>query len=771
MITKIRLLPCLFGALSVISANAQLPVAKLTMLFPPGAKVGTTVNMSVAGADLDGLEKVFFAHAGITGKVDAAGKNISVTVAKNVPEGIYDVWVAGQYGASNPRSIQVSGLTEVPGVAGNHSLEKAQSVAANSVLNGAADKEAVDHYRVALKKGQRLLVRCLDKSIDSQLAGVVTLCDASGRELARAANEQITEHSATADTTVVVKVNDRVFRGSSYYFYRLQLTTGALVDYTLPLAVKPGSKAKVKAFGPAGVREIEVSAPAANGQLPAGVALTDYQATATGFGHGGSLIGFAEAPIILETEPNNDANKPQAIKLPCDISGQFHPARDRDYYTFDAKKGEVYRVEIVSHRLGLPTDPLVVIQKVDKAADGKISTSDVLTLGDSDRNFGGVDFDTFHRDDDARLEIKVDGTYRVMARDLFNGVKSDPRRVYRLIIRKESPDYLVVAHPVSRKVKGDRRDVWQANTLLRQGDVEALNVLVFRRDGFSGEITIEAKGLPAGVSHAPLKFTGSSKSGMLLLRASESAEKWAGPVKIVGRAKIGDQTVERQARIGAANWDVDFSNSTTEKARVRLSDRLILAIADEVAPLELIPGAAKPIEAVVGSKVTVPVKVARRGEFAADLKVKPYGHSSLAKVPDSTVKKESGNVVIDLKKYKLPAGTHQLFLKTNSKGKYRKVSKEIKTAQAAAKVASDAAAVAEKHAKALAAVAKIKGLSAEQVAAVNKEADEAAEVAKDLIGKRDVAQKKAKDLAAKVKPKDLTVEFYSMPFLVTVKKK
>lgn len=727
--------------------------------------------MVVGGVDLDGLDKVFFSHAGLTGKVNADGKSISVTVAKDVPEGIYDAWVAGQYGASNPRAVHVSKLTEVVGLTGNNSFEKAPSVAVGSVVNGHSDKELVDYYKVSLKKGQRILVQCLDKQIDSQLAGVITLCDADRREIRRVANEGVLAHTATLDTHLYLTVNDRVFRGSSAYFYRLKITSGALVDYTLPLAVAPGTKSKVKMFGPGGERDIELTAPAASDRLPADVPLTDYQATATGFSHAGKLVGFAQAPVVLESEPNSDAAKPQRIKVPADISGQFHPARDRDYYTFDAKKGEVYWVEIVSHRLGLPTDPMVVIQKLDKAADGTVKASDVLTLGDSDRNFGGVDFDTFHRDDDGRFEVKADGSYRIMARDLFNGVRSDPRRVYRLIVRKEAPDYLVVAQPISRKAKGDRRDVWQSNTLLRQGGVGALNVLVFRRDGFKGEITIEAEGLPDGVSHAPLKFAGSTKSGVLLLRAAETAKRWVGPVKIVARSKIGDKATVRQARIASINWDIDYSSSTTEKAHVRLSDRLVLGVADEVAPLELVPASGKPVEVVVGTKVTVPVKVARRGEFGADLKVKPYGHSALAKVPDSTVKKDAGNVVIDLKKYKLPEGTHQLFLKTNSKGKYRKVSKEIKAAELAAKSATSVAAAAEKHAKALTGVTKIKGLNAEQVAAVKKEADEAAKVAKDLVAKRDAAQKNAKDLAAKVKPKDLTVEFYSMPFLVTVKKK
>jgi hypothetical protein len=772
--------------MSGFAAHAQLPVAGLSSLFPAGGKIGAAVDLTVAGANLTGLRAAFFSHPGITGKPSADGKKITMTVAKNVPEGIYDTWVVGQYGASNPRAIHVSGLNEVTSTTTNHDFAKAQTVAAGSVVSGYADKELVDFYQVALKKGQRLLVQCLDKRIDSQLAGLVTLFDANQRELMKTVNEEIADYTAPADGGVFVRISDRVYRGGTTYYYRLKISTGAHVDYVMPLAIKPGTKAKVKLFGrnlgtvakalmvkghALESKEIEIAAPAATEKLPAGIALRDFQASSSGFAHGGQFIGFAQDQVVLDMEPNSSPTKPQAINLPCDISGQFYPARDRDHFSFDAKKGEVYWVEIVSHRLGLPSDPLLVIQKVEKKPEGAWPFKDVFTLSDADKNFGGVDFNTFHQDDDGRFEVKEDGSYRLMIRDLFNGVRSDPRRVYRLVIRKESPDFMIVAQPIARKAKTDRRDVWRSNTLLRQGDVEALNVLVFRKDGFKGEIEVAVEGLPAGVSHSPLKFAGTTKSGVLLLRSSEAAKEWAGPVRLIGKSKLGTKAITRQARIASVNWDIDFSGATTEAAHVRLSDRLVLAVAEEKSPLELMPGAGKPIAAVVGAKVTVPVKVARRGEFNADLKVKPYGHPALAKVPDSTVKKDSGSVVIDLAKYKLPAGTHQLHLKTNSKGKYKPVSKELEAAEAAAKTATAAATVAEKHAKALADVVKVKGLTADQIAAVKKESDEASKVAEELVAKRDATQKTAKALAAKVKAKDLTVEFYSMPFMVTVSAK
>ena len=776
----------LAGLFAGQQSHAQLPVASLSALFPAGGKAGATLDITPSGANLDQLRQILFSHPGLTGKLHADGKKFTVTISKDVPDGVYSAWVVGQYGASNPRSIAVTRMNDIVGVTGNVSFEKAMPVTVNSVINGHTDKENNDFYKVALKKGQRLTLQLLDRSLDSQSSGVLTIFDSSRQEVGHVDNEEVIDFTASIDGDVFVCVSDRVFRGGPSYYYRLQISAGAQVDYILPLAVKPGAKSKVKLFGrnlkgaatkakidrtAVEIKEVEITAPKSSQALPAGISLSEGGATLEGFASHGHLIGFASNAVVVETEPNNSPEKAQAVKLPCDISGQFYPARDRDYYSFDAKKGEVYQAEIISHRYGHSTDPLVVIQKATQDKEGKWTYSDVLTLGDADKNFGGVDFDTFHHDDDARFEVKADGSYRVVVRDLFNGVTADPRRVYRLIFRKERPDYFLVAQPIPRKAKTDRRDVWRSNTVLRQGDVEALNVLLFRRDGFKDEVNIEVEGLPDGVSFSPLRFTGSAKAGLLLLRGSETAKEWAGSVRVVGKSKLAGKAVTRTARIASVNWDIDYSASTTEKAHVRLSDRLVLAVTRESAPIELIADAGKPLEVTVGGKVKVPVKVARRGEFAADLKIKPYGHSALGKIKDATIKKEGGSLEINLATYKLPEGTHQLYLKTNSKGNYRRRSKALETAEADAKTAEAKAAEAEKHAKALTDVTKIKGLTADQIAAVKKEADEATKVAKDLVAKRDVAKKKAKDLAAKIKPSSLTVDFYSMPFFVKVNPK
>src|SRR5438093_56124 len=60
------------------------------------------------------------------------------------------------------------------------------------------------------------------------------------------------------------------------------------------------------------------------------------------------LLSFATAPVLTEKEPNDQPEQAQKVPLPCEFVGQFYPAGDRDWLTFEAKQGEVYWVEIFS---------------------------------------------------------------------------------------------------------------------------------------------------------------------------------------------------------------------------------------------------------------------------------------------------------------------------------------------------------------------------------------------------------------------------------------
>ncbi|MFP6676875.1 MAG: hypothetical protein VB878_17460, partial [Pirellulaceae bacterium] len=84
--------------------RAQLPTAQLKSLSPPGCQVGTTVELTLVGTNLDESTDLVFSHPGITAEIlqTAAGPwdnspqlsfgKFKVTVAADVPPGSYDTW-------------------------------------------------------------------------------------------------------------------------------------------------------------------------------------------------------------------------------------------------------------------------------------------------------------------------------------------------------------------------------------------------------------------------------------------------------------------------------------------------------------------------------------------------------------------------------------------------------------------------------------------------------------------------------------------------------
>src|SRR6185436_8811506 len=89
-------------------------------------------------------------------------------------------------------------------------------------------------------------------------------------------------------------------------------------------------------------------------------------------------IYFAKAPaIVVEEEPNSDAAHAQKIAVPCEYVGQFYPERDLDWVEFDAKKGQTYWIEVISHQLGLAADPFVALYRVTKNDKGQEQQSEI----------------------------------------------------------------------------------------------------------------------------------------------------------------------------------------------------------------------------------------------------------------------------------------------------------------------------------------------------------------------------------------------------------
>ena len=668
-------------ACTAVTSSAQLPAARLLTVFPPGAKSGSTLEVTVSGQDLEGANELRFSQTGITA-TNKGTNRFEVTIARTVPPGIYDALVVGKYGASNPRAFAVGVLAEV--AKAKTSSDSPQTVALESTINGRTEANIIDHFSFQAKKGQRVLVRGQAREIDSKLDPVLELSDSTGREVNRSRAGGLLDYTAPADGEFTVRLHDLTYRGGPEFFYRLSIGTFPHVDYVLPSA--GGPKTKFALYGrnlpggkiadekarPALERmEVEIApgdpgltAPLSTMPAQAGLDLFDYRVRNERGVSDAVLIRFPTAVVQAEQEPNNTPATARKLTVPCEVVGRFLPNGDRDWFSFEAKQGDVYWIEVISQRLGLPTDPLVVVQRA-----GTNGATDVLELNDSAANIGGAEFNTMHRDPSGRLEIKEDGTYLVQVRDLFTQPQPNPALVYQLVIRKPSPDFRLVAWPLAPLPKKDAKDVPVTTASLRRGETLPLKVLALRRDGFDGAIELAVENLPQGISAAPGKIESGKNSGLLLLHASGEAAGFAEYVQVRGSARVGGTNLTHEARPTSLAWHVP--DPATEPAFSRVGANCVVSVLEETFPLRLSASEDKTWEAAAGSKIKIPLKLERDGEFTASWKLKPVGVAGLEPMKEFDFDPKSTNAVceIDLSQQKLAPGTYTFALQGLVQGK------------------------------------------------------------------------------------------------------
>lgn len=754
--------------------------------------------MTITGQDLEDVSALHFSDARITAKA-AAGNKFAVTVAADVPPGIYDLRAIGRYGVSNPRSFVVGSLNETSAKSGNTSVEQAAPISVDETTSAVAQANAVQYYKLPLKKGQRIFAAVEARNIDSRMEPSIVLADASGNDRVTSRRGELVDFTAPADGDYFLKVYDFTYQGGPEFFYRLTVSSGPHIDFIVPPAGLPGSKGRYTIFGrnlpggkPATDRsasgraleqlnvEIELpadpqSAGAAFSYIPSSASLMDgfdYRlATPRGISNA-IRIGFAAAPVVERDQAigAGSESKFQKLAVPCEVDGRFVPRSRPQGFTFDAPANSAFSIEVISNRLGNPTAPFLLVQRVGKDDKGAEKISDVQEVYESPLNAGGSEFRTSSRDPAYRLEVKDAGTYRLILRDLFTTPADDSSLTYRLCIRPSTPDFRLVAFPASPVLEKDSKDAPISTALLRRGGLTPIQVVALRQDGFAGEIQLKVEGLPPGVTCAATSIAPSANSATLFLSATDNAPADFGSLQITGISLIGTTTVIRQARPGTVSTSAyDTQNKAVEVASRRARE-LFVSVVPEPAPLTISLGKGAPLETCVFNKISIPIKITRKGEITGPIALKLSGHSLLAPVKEVTIAPpaDTASIDLDLAQLKLPVGVYDLNVETLAKLKYRagvEAATEAETAaKQAEKTATDSAAAAKGAAAKLASVKP----EAPEFAAAKKTSEELAKIAKDAEAAKVAAAAKAKDLTAKAAPKDYAASFYSPPVRLTV---
>lgn len=565
------------------STFAQLPSSRLFAVFPAGGQAGTTVDLTLTnGLELEEIQRLIFSHPGITAVAKPAPNQFTVTIAADVPAGQYEVRAVGFFGVSNPRSFQVGALKEVLETEPNNTRETAFAVTIDQVINGRINGGTdVDWFKFTGKAGQRMLADCVARRLDSRLDGNLELYDAAGRRLAVARNSLVSK-DALLDATLpsdgeyYLKLNDFVFGGGEDYPYRLNLTTGPYIDFILPPAGVPGSTAQYTIYGrnlpggqPANVQlrgrpleklTVSIALPNEADRLDpqamlepfsAGIDAVPY-ALATPAGRSNTvMISLSSTAPVLEAEPNDQPAQSQKVTAPGEIAGQFQTRGDVDCFTFDAKARDTYWLEVLAHRTGSAADPVVTIDQVKLNDKGEETLTRITALDDDATNPLPNLFDTVNDDTAVKFVAPSDGTFRITLRDRYGAARGDVSLGYRLAIRPETPDFRVVGIP-SALTPPAQRQAAPSGITLRRGDNFPIFVMAFRRDGFTGPVTVTAEGLPPGVTCPEVTLGAAPSSGILVFTSTEDAPAFAGTIRLVAKAKV-DSPAAVDAQVAAQN--------------------------------------------------------------------------------------------------------------------------------------------------------------------------------------------------------------------------
>lgn len=687
-----RFLAVLCGAflLLFVPVFGQLPQTRLAAVFPTAGQPGTTFDLHlVAGDDLEEIASLHFNHPGLTAQPKTQGTppqpvpNVfTVTVAADVPPGLYDVRAAGRFGVSNPRRLSVTARPHVQEAEANNLRDQAQAVSLNQSVSGRFNAAAdVDCYRFDAKAGQRVVIDCLAERLDSPAEPNLSLLDSRGRRIAStwddSRGDPVLVAEIPADGSYVVRMHDLTYRGGGDYVYRLDLQTGPHIAFVIPSAGQAGTKGKFALYGfglPGSQRteeqlgniqlerlDVEIDVPAGDSPLPANVVVRSHETgidsfsyrLATAEGSSNAVrIGIAASPVHEETEPNDAREQAQAITAPAEISGRFLAPGDVDWFSFPAKKGESWWIEVIGQRKGNGVDPVLWVDEVFTTPEGKTEVKRVATVDDIPANAAANLFDTFTDDPYHRLDVPRDATYRVAVYDRYRGAGAD--QAYRLSIQPVQPDFRVVAMPSRPFTQNNLNGNAPWSVGLRQGDTIGIPVYAVRKHGLNGPIEITADGLPPGVQCSGTTIGVGQTSSLIVLHADENAAAVIAPVKLTAVAHPGQ---EREVRRTVEVATLTVTGLGNEPAQSRLTDSLIVSVIPEPAPYEVRIGTVR--EAVCPSRqVLVPVQIVRRNGFDDSVTLTVTGLQPALNI-------EAPNITIEKGKSE---GLLRVFVKNNAPG-------------------------------------------------------------------------------------------------------
>jgi hypothetical protein len=596
---------------SALTLSAAMP--DFTNTVPQGVQRGVETKIVINGARLDDFEGFIFYSPGFTLKsIDKVDKNkveATLAVAADVPLGGHMWRLRTKTGVSFMRQVMVGPYPSVEEKEPNNDFDAPQIVSFNQTVEGVANNEDVDYFRINAKKGQRISLEIEGMRLGNiAFDPFVAVYDSKRFELASSDDTVLHRQDgflsvvAPEDGDYIIQVREASYRGTGNSFYRLHIGNFRRPDVCYPSGGKIGATQKVKFIDHDGKStEEEVKLPP--------VPDKDYTVfLKSDPAPSGNIMRASPFDSAFEAEPNDDlATATNAgMVAPLAMNGIIEKPGDIDYFKFKLTKGQKVDFFAYAQSLGSPLDPVIAVFNPKGGGVG----------GNDDGNAGGR-----RQDSKFTYTAPEDGEYAISITDHLG--RGGPNFVYRMEAEASLPEVVFSSPNFSVNDSHMRQFI-----AVPKGNRYATVVNVSRVNA-AGDMTFNLPNLPAGVKLLTPKIPADQNSFPLLFEA-DAAAPLAGAA-ITPELKPVDANLKVTGRLAQKFDMVRGGNVTYYDEQV---EKLPVAVLDEVPyKLELV----KPsVPLVANGQLDVKVKATRKEGFKAPIRVlmiwRPAGVNSQGEI-------------------------------------------------------------------------------------------------------------------------------------------
>lgn len=576
-----------------IGANTAFSQAFIEHLSPPVLQRGATTRIEVFGSDTAeaiGLWSSLPADVIRVRTVSDTDRNskaavIDVELAPEAPLGIYGLRLATRSGLSNVHlflvdEIAVTKRADTPTsqsgakAGSNYGEVSGKSVPPTEVvpvklsacITAPCRPATIDSYAIVVDRGQRVAFEVIGNRLGKDYDPLIRVRDAKGKMVAECDNsvglffDCRFAHTFAEAGTYTVEVRDSRFEGHPTWHYVLRMGDFPEARVSVPSAVRIG-EATLLTFPQTAGLQLPIDLPSNRHQ---GVFFQEVRRSpnelATWF-----PLAITDLPTHLEVEPNDTIETATPVagereqKVPASLNGVLGKPGDVDWFAFELAKDQKLNIQGFARTIGSAAD----LELIMFDADGR----EVRRVDDTELDEASFAFNAGKA-----------GVYRLQIR----GVARDggPEFAYRVEVRAGGPQFQLLSE--------------MSDLTIPQGTYQPLALKVTRTE-FKGEIRLELRGAPAGVTLEPNVIAADATEFVGRIKAAVTTPQGLATLQVVGTAAPPVAEVVRLQTGGANTVDAakpefrSLTTSATDAAKINVVAKTKPLIDRQLKNVDLIP--------------------------------------------------------------------------------------------------------------------------------------------------------------------------------------